>query len=69
MSRYVNLKLTEKQAAEVRNALECEISSRQSSAYDDLGDRCDVPRGQGAIDDCVPTLGKVVAKLRDLEEK
>ncbi len=64
MARYVNLKLTESEAAAVEAALECEIVSRHAAAHNDWGERCDVPRGEGAIDDHVPAMERVLKKMR-----
>lgn len=63
-SRTITLKLTEREAAAVQSALACEIPARHAAAHNDLGERCDVPRGQGAIDDDVPTMERVLKKLR-----
>lgn len=62
--RYVTLKLTQKEATAVELALSCEIPTRHSAAYNDLGERCDVPRGRGAIDDDVPAMERALKKVR-----
>jgi hypothetical protein len=64
MGRYVNLKLTAQEASAVQSALECEITTRHAAAHNDLGERCDLPRGQGAIDDDVPAMERALAKVK-----
>jgi len=61
---YITLKLTKRQAKAVQVALECEIVSCIAAAHNSEGERCDVPRGQGAIDDEVPALERALGKIR-----
>lgn len=68
MARVVTPNFTEAEAAAVRCALECEIPTRHAAAHNDLGERCDVPRGQGAIDDQVPAMERALKKLREAEQ-
>lgn len=65
MARYVRLDLTEAEAEAVEYALTCEIPARHSAAHDRDGKRIDLPRGEGAIDDCVPGMERALRKLRD----
>lgn len=65
MARYVTPKLTLAEAHAVISALDCEIPTRRAAAYNDLGKRCDLPRGQGAIDDEVPAMQRALAKFRE----
>ena len=64
MSRYVTVKLTETEASAIVTALTCEIPTRFAAAHNDLGERCDSPRGQGAIDDDVPAMERALKKVR-----
>lgn len=58
------VKFTDQEAEAVRVALECEIPTRHEAAHNDLGERCDLPRGQGAIDDLVPAMERALKKMR-----
>jgi len=60
----VILDLTRAEAAAVKAALACEIPTRHAAAHNDLGERCDVPRGEGAIDDDVPAMERALKKVR-----
>jgi hypothetical protein len=62
--RYVNLKLTQAEAKAVISALDCEIPTRHAAAHNNFGERCDLPRGQGAIDDEVPAMQRALAKAK-----
>lgn len=64
MTRYLNLKLTEAEAEAVQAALECEIPTRHAAAHNAFGERCDLPKGQGAIDDNVPAMQRALKKIR-----
>lgn len=64
MTRYLNLKLTEAEGDAVRAALECEIPTRHAAAHNDFGERCDLPKGQGAIDDPVPAMERALKKVK-----
>ena len=63
MARYVKTNLTETEAKAVLSALRCEIPTRHAAAHNDLGERCDVPRGKGAIDDDVPAMERAEKKI------
>jgi hypothetical protein len=60
----VKIDLTKKEIYALELALDCEIASRRAAAHNDFEERCDLPKGHGAIDDEVPTMKRLLAKLK-----
>lgn len=61
MARYVTLKLTEKEAEAVEEALRCEIPTRHEANRGLTGERIDTE--SDAIDSIVPAMERALAKL------
>ncbi len=61
MSRYVTVKLTEREAAAVEEALRCEIPTRYEANRGLTGERLDTE--PDAIDAIVPAMERALAKI------
>lgn len=58
-------RLTKKEIDAIVIALHCEIITRSAGVLNDLGERCDIPQGEGALDDEVPAMKSAMEKLKE----